>query len=104
MRALFIYLFIDLFEITSKCTIKEVEKVKNKELKISFTAKFILMKATIDTHGQLSSLTQQQKIAAGSLMDIYDKRSIGYPADVISSILIKQVVLKKNFQDYLSHT
>lgn len=53
------------------------------------------MKVTIDTQSQISSLTQQQKIAAGSLMDIYDKRSIGYPADVISSILIRQVVLKK---------
>ncbi|WP_348920469.1 hypothetical protein [Enterococcus rotai] len=42
---------------------KEIEKVKNEELKTTFTAKLILMKAMLDTQGQINALTQQQKTA-----------------------------------------
>ncbi|MGX7265903.1 hypothetical protein [Enterococcus crotali] len=42
---------------------KEIETVKNEELKATFTAKLILMKAMIDTQGQISALTQQQQAA-----------------------------------------
>lgn len=42
---------------------KEIEKVKNEELKTTFTTKLILMKATLDTQSQISALTQQQKNA-----------------------------------------
>lgn len=42
---------------------KEIEKVKNEELKTTFTTKLILMKAMLDTQGQISALTQQQKNA-----------------------------------------
>jgi hypothetical protein len=42
---------------------QEIEKVKNQELKASFTAKLILMKAMIDTQGQINALTQQQQAA-----------------------------------------
>ncbi|MBO0441968.1 hypothetical protein [Candidatus Enterococcus ikei] len=39
---------------------KEIETVKNEELKVTITEKLILMKAMIDTQGQISALTQQQ--------------------------------------------
>lgn len=42
---------------------KAIEKVKNEEMKVAFTAKLILMKAMIDTQKQLDSLTKQQKEA-----------------------------------------
>ncbi|MFD1899137.1 hypothetical protein GQR36_01575 [Enterococcus termitis] len=42
---------------------QEIEKVKNQELKAGFTAKLILMKAMIDTQGQINALTQQQQAA-----------------------------------------
>ncbi|WP_169402851.1 hypothetical protein [Enterococcus haemoperoxidus] len=42
---------------------KKIEKVKNEELKTTFTAKLILMKTMLDTQGQISALTQQQKEA-----------------------------------------
>ncbi|ALS00055.1 hypothetical protein ATZ33_01240 [Enterococcus silesiacus] len=42
---------------------QEIEKVKNEELKTTFTAKLILMKAMIDAQGQISALTHQQKAA-----------------------------------------
>ena len=42
---------------------KEIEMVKNEELKTTFPAKLILMKAMLDTQGQISALTQQQKEA-----------------------------------------
>ncbi|MEI5993040.1 hypothetical protein [Candidatus Enterococcus mansonii] len=42
---------------------KEIEKVKNEELKTAFTAKLLLMKAMIETKGQINALTQQQQAA-----------------------------------------
>lgn len=42
---------------------KEIEKVKYEELKTTFTAKLILMKAMIDTQGQINALTQQKQAA-----------------------------------------
>lgn len=42
---------------------KEVEKVKNEELKITYKAKLVLMKAVIDTQAQLDELTKKQKEA-----------------------------------------
>lgn len=42
---------------------KEVAKVKNEELKTTYTAKLLLMKAMIDTQAQLDTLTKQQKEA-----------------------------------------
>lgn len=42
---------------------KEIEKVKNEELKTTFTTKLILVKAMLDTKGQINALTQQQKTA-----------------------------------------
>ncbi|MGG5341246.1 hypothetical protein [Enterococcus sp. AZ192] len=52
---------------------KEIEKVKNEELKTTFTAKLILMKAMIDTQGQINALTQQQKAAEQEVNNALEK-------------------------------
>ena len=46
---------------------KEVEKVKNAELKAGYTAKLILMKAMIDTNNKLNELNQQQQAVNDAL-------------------------------------
>jgi hypothetical protein len=50
-----------------------VEKVKNAELKTNYTAKLILMKAMIDTQGQINALTLQQQAAEAEMDKALEK-------------------------------
>lgn len=52
---------------------KEVEKVKNAELKAGYTEKLLLMKAMIDTNDKLNELNQQQQAAEQAVNDALAK-------------------------------